>query len=126
MKKKRQSKVVVVEPRAGGGLHGPEKPGRSAGDIVKQPENQIKIQQQNEKHRQIKIHTKNEQQQHKNKNFTGGSPKQSNFAGSFWLLILKYDYKIITKKFFIWKIYKKIKLKNYFFRWVIIYNHLFA
>ena len=55
MKKKRQSKVVGVELRAGGGLHGPEKPGRSAGNMVKQPENQMKIQQQNQKHRQIKI-----------------------------------------------------------------------
>ena len=28
------------------------------------------------------------------KNLTGGSPKQNNIAGSFWLLILKNDYKI--------------------------------
>ena len=60
--KQRQSKVVGVELRAGGGLHGPEKPGWSAGDMVKQPENQKKMQQQNEEHRQIKIHIKNEQQ----------------------------------------------------------------
>ena len=78
--KKRQSKVVGVELRAGGGLHGPEKPGWSAGDMVKQPENQMKIQQQNEEHRKIKIHMKNEQQQ---KTLSGGSPKQSNIAGSF-------------------------------------------
>ena len=57
----------------------PERPGWSAGDMVKQPENQKKI-QQNEEHRQIKIHIKNEQQK---KNLTGGSPKQSNIAGSF-------------------------------------------
>ena len=77
--KKRQSKVVGVELRASGGLHGPEKPWWSAGDMVKQPENQMKIQQQNEEHQQIKIHIKNEQQQ----TLTGGSPKQSNIAGSF-------------------------------------------
>ena len=41
----------------------------------------MKIQQQNEKHRQRKIHIKNEQQQHKN--LTGVSPKQSNIAESF-------------------------------------------
>ena len=40
----------------------------------------------------MKIHIKNEQQQHKN--LTGGSPKQSNIAESFWLLILKNDYRI--------------------------------
>ena len=48
MKKKKQSKVVGVELRAGGGLHEPEKPGWSAGDMVKYPGNQMKIQQQNE------------------------------------------------------------------------------
>ena len=32
---KRQSKVVGVELRAGAGLHGPEKLGWSAGDMVK-------------------------------------------------------------------------------------------
>ena len=41
--KKRQSKLVGVELRAGGGLHRPEKPGWSAGDMVKQPENQSLI-----------------------------------------------------------------------------------
>ena len=56
MKKKRQSKEVGVELRAGGGLHGAEKPGWSAGDMIKQPRNQMKIQQQNEEHRQMKIH----------------------------------------------------------------------
>ena len=35
MKKKRQSKVVGVELRAGGGLDRPEKLGWSAGDMVK-------------------------------------------------------------------------------------------
>ena len=37
MKKKRQSKVVGVgvELRVGGGLHGPEKPEWSAGEMVK-------------------------------------------------------------------------------------------
>ena len=59
-------------------------------------------QQQNEEHQQIKIHIKNEQQQ-QHKSLTRGSPKQSNIAGSFWLLILKNDYcinynkKVITK-----------------------------
>ena len=38
----------------------------------------------------------NEQQQHKN--LAGGSPKQSNIARSFWLLILKNDYRINYKK----------------------------
>ena len=61
MKKKRQSKVVGVQLRAGGGLHGPEKPRWSTGDMVKQPGNQIKMQQQNEKHRQMMI---NEDTQH--------------------------------------------------------------
>ena len=42
MKKKRQAKVVAVQLRAGGGLHGSEKPGWSAGDMVKQPENEMK------------------------------------------------------------------------------------
>ena len=78
MKKKRQSKVVRVELRARGGLHGPEKPEWSAGDMVKQPKNEE--QQQNEEHQQMKIHIKNEQE---HKNLTGGSPKQSNTAGSF-------------------------------------------
>ena len=50
--------------------------------------NERQQQQQNEEHQQIN----NEQQQHKN--LTGGSPKQSNIAGSFWLLILKNDYRI--------------------------------
>ena len=40
----------------------------------------------------MKIRIKNEQQQHKN--LTGVSPKQSNIAESFWLLILKNDYRI--------------------------------
>ena len=35
MKKKRQSKVVGVELRAGGDLHGSEKPGWSASDMAK-------------------------------------------------------------------------------------------
>ena len=60
MKKKRQSEVVGVNLRAVGNLHGPEKPGWSAGDMVKEPENQMKIQQQNEEHQQITIHIKNE------------------------------------------------------------------
>ena len=42
MKKKRQSKVVGVELRAGGGLDRPEKLGWSAGDMVKQPGNKMK------------------------------------------------------------------------------------
>ena len=42
MKKQRQSKVVEVELRAGEGLHGPEKPGWSAGDMAKQPGNKMK------------------------------------------------------------------------------------
>ena len=82
MKKKRQSKVVRVKLRAGGGLHGSEKPRWSAGDMVKESGNQMKIQKQNKEDLQIKIHIKNEQQ-HKNKNLTGGSPKQSNIAESF-------------------------------------------
>ena len=41
MKKLRQSKVVRVELRAGGGLHEPEKPGWSAGDMAKQPGNEM-------------------------------------------------------------------------------------
>ena len=96
MKKKRQSEVVGVNLRAVGGLHGPEKPGWSASDMVKEPENQMKIQQQNEEHQQITIHIKNEQQQHKN--ISGGSPKQSNIAASFWLLVLKNYYKINYNK----------------------------
>ena len=55
MKKKRQSKVVGVELRAGGDLRGSEKLGWSASDMAKLPGNKIKIQhQQNEKHRQMK------------------------------------------------------------------------
>ena len=64
MKKRRQSKVVGVELRAGGDFHGSEKPGWSAGDMAKQPGNQMKIQhQQNEKHRQMKINEEQQQQQ---------------------------------------------------------------
>ena len=44
----------------------------------------------------MKIHIKNEQQQHKN--LTGGSPKQITIAGSFWLFILKNDYRISYNK----------------------------
>ena len=39
MKKKRQSKLFKVELRADGYLHGSEKPGWSAGDMVKWPGN---------------------------------------------------------------------------------------
>ena len=61
MKKQRQSKVVEVELRAGEGLHGPEKPGWSAGDMAKQPENEMnnnnnKIKNKNDN----KIKNKNE------------------------------------------------------------------
>ena len=42
MKKKRQSKVVGVEFRAGGGLHRPEKLGWSASDMVKYLGNKMK------------------------------------------------------------------------------------
>ena len=42
MKKQRQSEVVGVELRAGGGLYGPEKPEWSAGDMAKQPGNEMK------------------------------------------------------------------------------------
>ena len=42
MKKKRQSKVVGVEFRAGGGLHRPEKLGWSASDMVKYLGNEMK------------------------------------------------------------------------------------
>ena len=72
MKKKRLSKVVGVELRAGGDLHGSEK--------------QMKIQhQQNEKHRRMKINEEqqqqhNEGQHHKNlRKFS----QASTIAGSF-------------------------------------------
>ena len=55
-----------------------------------------KPQQQNEENQQMKIHIKNEQQHHKN--LTGGSPKQITIAGSFWLFILKNDYRISYNK----------------------------
>ena len=42
MKKQRKLKVFGVELRAGGGLHGSEKPGWSAGDMAKQPGNETK------------------------------------------------------------------------------------
>ena len=42
MKKQRQLKVVGVGLRAGGGLHGSEKPGWSASDKAKQPGNEMK------------------------------------------------------------------------------------
>ena len=41
MKKQKQSKVVGVELRAGGALHGSEKPGWSAADMAKQPGNEM-------------------------------------------------------------------------------------
>ena len=62
MNKKRQSKVVGVELIAGSDLHKPEKPGWSADNTAKQPGNQMKIQQQNEEHGQMKIDMKNETQ----------------------------------------------------------------
>ena len=70
MKKQRQSKVVGVELRAGGGLHGPEKPGWSAGDIEKQPGNEMKnnnskMKIKNEMKNNDKMKNKNEQQQQK-------------------------------------------------------------
>ena len=84
MKKQSQSKVVGVELRAGGGLHGPEKPGRSASDMEKQPENEMK-------NNNNKMKNKNECQQNEeqkwmndnNKKNPAGSPKQSTIAGSF-------------------------------------------
>ena len=39
MKQKRQSKVVEVELRASGGLHGRKKLGQSASDMLKYPGN---------------------------------------------------------------------------------------
>ena len=84
MKKKKQSKVVGVELRAGGGLHGPEKPGWSAGDMVKYPGNQMKIQQQNET-------LTNEVTQHQKRTTAqkppGGSSEQvsSLWVFDFWL-----------------------------------------
>ena len=42
MQKQRQSKVVGVELRAGGGLHRPEKPEWGAGETDKQPGNEMK------------------------------------------------------------------------------------
>ena len=42
MKKQRQSKVVGVELRTVGDLHGPEKLGWSAGGMEKQPGNEMK------------------------------------------------------------------------------------
>ena len=58
-------------------------------------------QEQNKEHWQMKMHIKNEQQQHKN--LTGSFPKQSTITGSFWVLILKNDYKInySNKRFYI-------------------------
>ena len=72
MKKQSQSKVVGVELRAGGGLHGPEKPGRSVGDMEKQPGNEMK------NNNKIKIQ---KGMHNNNKNLSGGSPKQSTIAG---------------------------------------------
>ena len=66
-------------------------------------------QQQNEEHRQMKIHIKYEQQQ---RNLTGGSPKQSPIAGSFGLKtikrkILEYKrFKILKNLFSLLKLYK--------------------
>ena len=48
MNKKKQSKVVRVELRAGGVLHGPEKLGWSARDMVKYPGNKMKTTIKNE------------------------------------------------------------------------------
>ena len=61
--------------------------GRVRDDVEKQ----WKEQQQNEKHRQMKI-------QQQNKNLLGGSPNQNTTAGSFWLLILKNYYRINCNK----------------------------
>ena len=55
-------------------------------------EKQWEEQQQNEEHQQMRRW----QQQHKN--LTRGSLKQSNTTESFWLLILKNNYKINYKK----------------------------
>ena len=67
-------------------------------DIEKQWEEQ----QQNEKHRQIKIQQQqNEDDNQHHKNLLGDSPKPRTITGSFWLLILKkiITELIITKKF---------------------------
>ena len=48
-------KVVGVELRAGGGHHGPEKPGWSAGDIEKQPGNEMKNNNKMENNNKMKI-----------------------------------------------------------------------
>ena len=72
-----QSKVVRVEVRAGGGLHGPEKPGLSVGGMEKQPGN-VKTTTTN-----ITKTAMNEKQQPTSQNPPGGSPKQSTIAGSF-------------------------------------------
>ena len=62
-------------------------------------------QQQNEEHRQMKIHIKYEQQ---HRNLTGGSPKQIPIAGSFGKRkILKYKrFKILKNLFSLLKLYK--------------------
>ena len=62
MKKQRQSKVVGVELRAGGGLHRPEKPGWSAGDMEKQPGNEVKNNKMKIKN-EMTLKNDNEQQQ---------------------------------------------------------------
>ena len=76
-------------------------------------------QQQIEEHRQMKIHIKNEQQQHKN--LTGGSPKQSTMAGRFWILILKNDNRINYNKKMITKLIITKNLIIYFDLLLLMY-----
>ena len=71
-------------------------------------------QQQNEEHQQMKTYIKNEQQQ-QHKNLTEGSPKQSNITGSFWLFILKNDYRINYNKKMIIKLIIT-KQKNFLYK----------
>ena len=70
--KVKQPKVarVELELRAGGGLHGPETPGWSAGGKEQQPGN-------------VKTSSEEKQQQSTSQKPPGGSSKQSTIAKSF-------------------------------------------
>ena len=58
MKKQRKSKVARVELRAGGRLHGSEKPWWSAGGMVKEPGNEQQQMRNNTPKEGIEQHKK--------------------------------------------------------------------
>ena len=87
MKKLRQSKVVGVELRAGGGLHGPEKPGWSAADMANQPGNEMNNNKMKIKNEMKNINGKMKIQQKPPRRFS-----QAKYHLWEFLTLKNYDY----------------------------------